>query len=160
MFKHLIFILFSLNIYSAEYEMLTTTPCLRCSTKINNKKTILYFEIQKLEGTRHYIKSLKIDSKKFKIEDAEAIERMRPINIFSIDVNNDGFEDIALNHRNGLRNEYFYYFLYNKKTKSYDLLGEYAKLLIDKDIVKNVNWDGSKRKENMFIFKNNKLIKK
>ena len=103
------------------------------------------------------VTAVKINDQMVKVEYSDVFEK-NDHRFYSIDLNNDGHKDYAYNSSIGMKNKYFYYFIYNPITKKFTLSSVVPKLEEkEKEKFIGTEYDGIEKEERRFVIKDYEL---
>ena len=144
-----------------DYKALLTEFCFNCNVKVNSEVTPVSFKANLNENKTLTPVNIILNEQSYPIKDASDFSRDQPLKLYSIDLNQDGYQDLAFKHIEALKNVYMMYFLYEAKTKKYSYLGSFPELLFnDKKELTSFETSGMETVEKKYYFKENKLLSK
>jgi hypothetical protein len=148
-FSFLSSLLFSLNSFALTYVNIESGSGFKYQDDKNRLEVIFDKEGE--------VTAVKINDQMVKVEYSDVFEK-NDHRFYSIDLNNDGHKDYAYNSSIGMKNKYFYYFIYNPITKKFTLSSVIPKLEEkEKEKFIGTEYDGIEKEERRFVIKDYEL---
>ena len=142
----LITLFYSFNSFSLEYLNITTVSSYIYQDGENKLEVI--FDKKDEEVT-----AVKVNDQLVSVEYSDIFEK-NDHRFYSLDLNNDGHKDYGFNSSIGMKNKYFYYFIYNPKTKKFVPSSVVPKLEEkEKEEFIGTEYDGIEKSERRFFIK-------
>ncbi len=152
----------SVSLHAEElYKPLLSKQCLECYQGLNKKKLHLSFKVKVVDKNSLIPLQVKINGTKYEFTDASTFDANKPIQAYSLDLNNDGYDDLALKHTEALKNSYYLYFIFNNTDSSYKPAGLFPEFIKNADgTLSSVEYDGPKAIEKKYYIKDHKILEK